>query len=675
MVRASRNHMSPPALQITSNLSSNMQLTVPLNRISLQNFRSNQIKQYVDESTTKSLGYLWSYITAPRLNFLYIPKTETLKQTPTLQCIAIVTLNDIETLEYTNYLKNLKAIKKVSKASTPSIVQNPVSVGNYISKENLIIEHFDMRLQSNNVSTLIKSPAPLQMTISCDFKASGQTKHMYDAHIGTNVYAAKCFYNLGIPQTEISAKDNWTHLQNELSRHITATKLGEQFVFAANEKNLTLCNFTFSDSWLAVVKEGEQIGWSYLMAPMLDINGIQKFSGTAVAGVNDSLIRQTMDTFAHFSLIETQGQLVLTDIQGISSKRINQMGYRESNMLTLFDLMMHTIHGTSRIGDDGEQGIEAFKVQHRCNSLCKALHLPELVCKPRNIKHSRAPSSPTQLLDDNDLTNSGFLQKNANLSASSTTPQSTSNNSDILGNETNLTISEISYEFDIEITLWGHGENNNLHEVLPRKGEERKGKLKLWVKEGEIYNAKRLQWWKAQMLDTSVATTYVQGFAFSPYAEHWPGSTLSAEIGRNSQYFDYKLLCIIQHESKESNIIEEYLWTPVSNYSKLFYTDIDFDFDNLLINETFSALSHYSYEESQKDMVHTSWVYMRTDFDKATTVAITTHDQRPAETEDGEGNLIDASYPHNIGTTGIEFWRKSHTCFSTCEALGFTRLV
>ncbi|GJJ09095.1 hypothetical protein Clacol_003317 [Clathrus columnatus] len=507
-------------------LNDQCQITVLLNRISLQNFQSNQIKQYVDESTTKSLGYLWSYITAPRLNFLYIPKTETLKQTPTLQCIAIVTLNDVETLEYTNYLKNLKAIKKVSKASIPSIVQNPVSVGNYISKasgsgrsgpylteivrsENLIIEHFDMRLQSNNVSTLIKSPAQLQMTISCDFKASGQTKHMYDAHIGTNVYAAKCFYNLGIPQTEISAKDNWTHLQNELSRHITATKLGEQFVFAANEKNLALCNFTFSDSW---------------------------------------------------------------------------------------------IHGTSGIGDDGEQGIEAFKVQHRCNSLCKALHLPELVCEPRNIKRSRAPSSPTQLLDDNDLTNVDSpktssttpfsslrkrshnnslvsSKKNANLSASSTTPQSTSNNSDILGNETDLTISEISYEFDIEITLWGRGENNNLREVLPRKGEERKGKLKLWVKEGEIYNVKCLQWWKAQMLDTSVATTYAQGFAFSPYAERWPGSTLSAEI------------------------------------------------------------------------------------------------QRPVETEDGEGNLIDASYPHNIGTTGIEFWRKSHTCFSTCEALGFTHLV
>ncbi|GJJ14271.1 hypothetical protein Clacol_008535 [Clathrus columnatus] len=253
-----------------------------------------------------------------------------------------------------------------------------------------------------------------------------------------------------------------------------------------------------------------------------------------------------------------------------------------------------------------------------------------------------------------------------------------------------------------------------MSEILPPRGKEVKGKLKLLVKEGELYNFRHLQWWKAsrlvlicsfdifsfilqaQVLDTSVASAYIQGFAFSPYGQPWPREYILPEmscfyeVGKTYNNlvhlaktkgvviakieFGYKLLRI-KREAMEPNIVEEYLWSPVSNYSKISYADLDVELDNYLINETFSALSHYSYEESQNNCIHTGWAYMKTNIDEATVIAITTHDQCEHETQDEEGCPVIVFYPHNIRPTGVEFWRKSHTCFTTCEALGLTRLT
>lgn len=118
--------------------------------------------------------------------------------------------------------------------------------------------------------------------------------------------------------------------------------------------------------FLLTVVEGREKGLTWLVDPLLSSTVIQKFSGTSQAGSNTDLAGMTCDAFAHFSLYDSEGDLVFVDIQGVSlnfvlsfiSKsfpgiivpRIVQ-GLRGSDLLTLLDLMAHrcVLHSCHRL--------------------------------------------------------------------------------------------------------------------------------------------------------------------------------------------------------------------------------------------------------------------------------------------------------------------------------------
>ncbi|KAF8523987.1 kinase-like domain-containing protein, partial [Gautieria morchelliformis] len=143
--------------------------------------------------------------------------------------------------------------------------------------------------------------------------------------------------------------------------------------------------------WIATVIEGPQAGWCYLVDPMLPNQSITKFSGMAVAGKNDkSLMGCTMDALAHFSLVISNEALVLVDIQGIELP-VYVGGIRDTNQLTLFDTMTHTLAGDSGIGDKGVDGINEFKLHHHCNSICRGLGLTPTSTTIKNTKKAKLP--------------------------------------------------------------------------------------------------------------------------------------------------------------------------------------------------------------------------------------------------------------------------------------------
>ena len=107
------------------------------------------------------------------------------------------------------------------------------------------------------------------------------------------------------------------------------------------------------------------------------MTAVEKFSGTREAGTHSSLIGMTCDALAHFSVFDSDLELVLVDIQGIISTAIHpEDGGRGSKVLNLFDLMFHSADGSFGLGDAGVQGIRGFFTKHKCNKICAALGLP-----------------------------------------------------------------------------------------------------------------------------------------------------------------------------------------------------------------------------------------------------------------------------------------------------------
>ncbi|GJJ16212.1 hypothetical protein Clacol_010508 [Clathrus columnatus] len=560
-------------------------------------------------------------------------------------CETFVAFTNEQTIEFHNQSK--KALQSIRAKRAPKtdveggieVVKRP-STGPYLTQfvqsEKVAVWRIDMTLGSDKVISSTRSKDTIVLEISSNPIASGRMKNMYRAVWGNDVFAAKCFDDLKPLVDKVSNADNQSHIQNELSRHITATHLGVQFVEFAKSKGVQVYEkFTFSDSWIAVVADGPRPGWAYLMAPMLSTRDVIKFSGTNTAGANESNRGKTMDTFAHFSLFITEEDLVLTDIQeGILTPEYVE-GYQFSEMLTLFDLMTHTKNGNSGLGDDGVDGIERFKKQHRCNSLCERLRLSDsesFDAGSLDLKRSRRTLS----LDTETLNNPSSSARSkrsrlfTNVSSSSSLVEPISNP------QSPITISDGSSQqknqeivVDVEITVWGRRKNDDGEfieaELLPNVGEEKKGLLQINLDEGELYNLDRLKLWRVKLQTDEISAAYTPHVAFETTDEEFKGAAINSEMQRFYELrnlyqefeslaiskdvviarlnFDYQLLRYIKNRKEEL----ELLCGSVSAYSKIYYFFNDMELTNILIKATLVAFSHFSYEAYGKDVVHTDW--------------------------------------------------------------------
>lgn len=110
---------------------------------------------------------------------------------------------------------------------------------------------------------------------------------------------------------------------------------------------------TIAESFLLTVNSSNR---SWLVDTFVPNAEVIKFSGTERAGYHDDLAGRTCDAFAHFSLHESSGGLVLVDIQGIENisfvslyilmSNLNKIGLMKKTLsrgkqLVLFDLMAH----------------------------------------------------------------------------------------------------------------------------------------------------------------------------------------------------------------------------------------------------------------------------------------------------------------------------------------------
>ncbi|KZT59510.1 hypothetical protein CALCODRAFT_507538 [Calocera cornea HHB12733] len=196
-----------------------------------------------------------------------------------------------------------------------------------------------------------------------------------NAHDGTtDVFAAKRVFidSNGLPPT---TESNRKHLEDEITRQAIAGDILLAFQTVATQQRVPIYPLEVASSSLLVVTRGNQAGWSYLVEPLLP-GAVVKFSGTEDAG-NHSMYEMpgaTCDSFAHFSLVYTQGELAIVDINGMfQGKSPGSLG--EVSTLVLFDLQTQTVDGDSGLGDMGLSGIKKFEAQHRCREMCHGLGL------------------------------------------------------------------------------------------------------------------------------------------------------------------------------------------------------------------------------------------------------------------------------------------------------------
>ena len=104
----------------------------------------------------------------------------------------------------------------------------------------------------------------------------------------------------------------------------------------------------------------------------------EKATGNATESVNirHRRVLDTAEAFSHFTLQETDGSMLVCDIQGVE------------DLFT--DPQIHTEEGKGLgMGNMGEDGIAKWVVKHQCNDICRRIGLRPLI-------ESRAPPPPPQ---------------------------------------------------------------------------------------------------------------------------------------------------------------------------------------------------------------------------------------------------------------------------------------
>ncbi|KZS89581.1 hypothetical protein SISNIDRAFT_469109 [Sistotremastrum niveocremeum HHB9708] len=135
---------------------------------------------------------------------------------------------------------------------------------------------------------------------------------------------------------------------------------------------------------------------AYLCEPFISESArLRKFSGSTTAGANKDLMGNTVDALAHFSVIASKGQLLLSDLQGFVDSASFTNDGRE--VCTLFDVMAHFTYDINRqvVTNRKEAEIKSFLRQHSCNGVCEVLGLDLLV--PETLDSARARTTISSL--------------------------------------------------------------------------------------------------------------------------------------------------------------------------------------------------------------------------------------------------------------------------------------
>ncbi|KAG9026899.1 hypothetical protein FS837_004470 [Tulasnella sp. UAMH 9824] len=240
------------------------------------------------------------------------------------------------------------------------------------------------------------------------FNTSGETKNVFILTVGEEEFAAKQFRDSILQDDDTDT--NLAFLEGELVRAAILRTQLQGFrdhvkKIPGVEEIVDIHPFAMPQTFIAretTLVDGMK--QHYICEPLRNRTEKPiKFSGVNKAGNNAGAAGGTADALAHYSLIASKGNLVLVDLQAM---RVSPEVKREGTpVLALFDPMCHISQFGSGLSEmffqnDGDAGIDAWKAQHRCNAICRALGLDKI--EPTAPDDQRPPTTQTVLAIDGD---------------------------------------------------------------------------------------------------------------------------------------------------------------------------------------------------------------------------------------------------------------------------------
>ncbi|KAJ7768617.1 kinase-like domain-containing protein [Mycena maculata] len=218
----------------------------------------------------------------------------------------------------------------------------------------------------------------------------GKTKMVYKVIFDGLPWVAKRFFDVGAGTGQVEIQENHNEVVKEATR---LSKLGyflKRFLAEAKRQGVDIEHGIQVTDFRLGIEVVEDSGPSmasgfsleqYQAAGDPDIivwlfeprrsSKVKHWSGTnEYPPWHQNKIGSTLNAFAHYAYLFSQESTVLADLQTATAIDENGEGIQ-----VLFDVMTHTLNGSSGVGDHGKTGIETFLGMHECVNRCKYLRL------------------------------------------------------------------------------------------------------------------------------------------------------------------------------------------------------------------------------------------------------------------------------------------------------------
>ncbi|KAG8964757.1 hypothetical protein FRC00_001268 [Tulasnella sp. 408] len=261
-----------------------------------------------------------------------------------------------------------------------------------------------------NIETGVISISPIPLSRS----SKGRSKDVYEFTISgdSTPYVAKKLVREGPGMPVSDVAEQRLLLLSDLARLARGSWFADRFESRAEELGVETSSFRFTDAFLidvpAAVKpqhsvrtrssaasgeplvvhgssedEGSDLEVSreplsevFLVEPRRSTTRVEKYTGTMDNQNWSDHLGATINAFAHFVVMESAGEYVLADLQGLQDIRAGTI---------LIDPMSHTPLGKSGLGDFGIKGIQCFIDTHHCSPICKSLRLASMKALQRTV--------------------------------------------------------------------------------------------------------------------------------------------------------------------------------------------------------------------------------------------------------------------------------------------------
>ncbi|KAF8055541.1 hypothetical protein FPV67DRAFT_1458558 [Lyophyllum atratum] len=215
------------------------------------------------------------------------------------------------------------------------------------------------------------------------YLAKGLMKYAFLGRIEGKTYAVfQC------KPDRVTESQNLIDLTAELRLLALGQYFAESFAARASSKGVDIpsIRWNFRDAFLGTVTSGllpeptagmqdtrSLVFTSFFAAPLLNMRGLyteRKFSGCDTAGDNVDTIGRAIDAYAHHILVDTDGDLLMTDLQGVVGP---------DKEVILFDPQAHSSQKNTGFWDGGRQRMREWSEAHKCKTLCRQLGLKGVI--------------------------------------------------------------------------------------------------------------------------------------------------------------------------------------------------------------------------------------------------------------------------------------------------------